>query len=132
MEHLDELNFLIDQAKAIAGSDAKVAAAIGASRMNISNWRKGKQKCPPKQQALIAAVAGLDPLQTLARATVQAEENSDLGDRLMRVLGKASRATGAVLGFVGVSALAIYSLSPTPSHAAGLRAERDNVYYVKS
>lgn len=131
MEHLEELNFLIDQARLVAGSDARVAAAIGATRMNVSNWRKGKQRCPPKQQALLAAVAGLDPVETLARATVQADEGTELGDRLMRALGKATRATGAVLGFVGASALAICSLSPTPSTASPLRADVHNEWKVK-
>lgn len=137
MQHLDELNFLIDQAKAMVGTDAQVAKAIGASRQNIHNWRKGNQTCPPKQQALIAAVAGLDALQVLARATVQAEEGSELGDRLMRALGKGLRATGAALGFVGAGVLAIYSLTPTQATAKAVSdARTDNVHkrnrgYVK-
>jgi hypothetical protein len=109
MEHLDDLNILIDKARSIAGNDSKLAAAIGTTRMKIWNWRKGIQPCPPEQQALIAQVAGFDPTTTLIRAVVEKHEGTELGDRLMRVLGKASRATGAVLGFGGASALAIYS-----------------------
>ena len=136
MKHLEELIFLIDAASAIAGNDNRLAASLGVSRGNVSDWRAGRRACPPEHQVLMAALAGFDPLQTATRALVHKHEGTDLGDRLMRALGKASRATGAVLGFVGASALAIYSLAPTPSHAAEAQATRDNVYkrnkrYVK-
>jgi hypothetical protein len=50
----------------------------------------------------------------------------------MRVLGKTLQATGAALGFVGASALAIYSLSPTPATAKAVdQARGDNMYRVK-
>ncbi len=70
-------------------------------------------------QALMASVAGLDPLQTLARATVQKFEGERKGDLLMRALGKASRLTGAAAGIVGAVALAIFGLiTPQTSQAA--------------
>lgn len=108
MQHLDALNVLIDKASAIAGSDGKLAAALGVPKQNISDWRHGRKNCQPEDQALIAAVAGLDPVQTLARATVQYWEGKPKGDRLMRALGKASHLTGAVAGFVGAAAPVIF------------------------
>lgn len=141
MKHLEELNLLIDRAAAIAGSDYAVAKSIGVERQAISNWRHGHKPCPPEMQALMASVAGLDPLQTLARATVQKFEGEKKGDLLMRALGKASRLTGAAAGIAGAVALAIFGLiSPKPAQAttqshfdnvrSGKRRER-NLGYVK-
>lgn len=110
MDHLHEINILIDKASAIAGSDYKLGKLLGCGQQKVSNWRHGHRPCPVKYQVLLADIAGLDPVATLARATVQAEEGTALGDMLMRVLGKASRATGAVLGFVGASAVGVYSM----------------------
>ncbi|HJS09446.1 MAG TPA: hypothetical protein VJ809_17385 [Pirellulales bacterium] len=126
MEHLDELIFLIDAAKKIAGSDAEVARRIGQPRQRINDWRKGNQPCPPEHQALLAAVAGFDPTTTVLRAIVEKHEGTELGDRLMRVLGKALRATGAAIGFAGASALAIYSLTPTQANARAVEGSREH------
>lgn len=79
----------------------------------------------------MAHIAGLDPVQVLARATVEAYEGKPKGDALMKALGKASRLTGAVAGFVGAVALAISSLIPTRVEA-GPNLQLDNVHYVKS
>lgn len=136
MTHIEELIFLIDAASKIAGGDAKLAAVLDVKKQHVYEWRKGTRHVPLEDQALMASVAGFDPIATMARAAVQKWEGKPKGDSLMRVLGKVSRATGAVLGFVGASALAIYSLSPTPAHASRAEASRDNVYkrnkrYVK-
>ena len=100
-----DLIFLIDSAKAIAGSDYKLAPMLETTPQRISDWRHGRKPIPAAQLALLASVAGFDPTQTVIRNLVEQHEGTPLGDKLMRVLGKASRATGAVLGFVGVSAL---------------------------
>lgn len=112
MTHIDELNLLIDKASGIAGSDAKLAVLIGSHAQTVSNWRHGKS-CPPEMQALMAHVAGLDPLAELARATVKKFEGDKKGDLLMRALGKASLATGAALAGVGANAQAIFSTIQT-------------------
>ncbi|MDH6594347.1 hypothetical protein M2165_004236 [Variovorax sp. TBS-050B] len=128
MKHLQELNLLIDAASAIAGSDAKLALALGASRGNVSDWRKGTRPCPPEHQVLMAAIAGFDAQQVAARALVEKHEGTAMGDKLMRALGKPSLAIGAVGGFVGAVALAIFSMIPLPSSAA---PAEHNVHYVK-
>ena len=112
MTQLEELNLLIDKASGIAGSDAKLSRLIGAQPQNVSNWRHGKP-CPPEVQALIAHVAGLDPVAELARATVKKFEGERKGDLLMKALGKASLATGAVLATAGANAQAIFSTIQT-------------------
>lgn len=131
MKHLEELNLLIDKGSVIAGSDAKLARLIGAYPQNISNWRHGSAPCPPETQALIAHVAGLDPVAELARATVRKFEGDKKGDLLMKALGKSSRLTGAIAGFVGAIALAISSLIPQKVEAMPVLANGHNECYVK-
>jgi len=109
MNQLEELNDLIDRAAKISGSDGKLARTLGVPPQHVSNWRHGHKTCTPADQALMAHVAGLDPVQTLARATVRQYEGKAKGDALMKALGKASLATGAVLGSVGAAAHGIGS-----------------------
>lgn len=118
MEHPNpDLGKLIDLASQIAGSDYKLAQLIGQSRQRISDWRHGRVGCPPEDQALMAAIANLDPIAELARATVRKHEGTAKGDLLMKALGKSSRLTGAIAGFVGAVALAISSLMPQNAEA---------------
>lgn len=109
MKQHEELNLLIDKASAIAGGDSKLARSLGVPPQHVSNWRHGHKTCMPADQALLAHIAGLDPVQTLARATVRQYEGKAKGDALMKALGKASLATGAVLGSAGAMAHQIFS-----------------------
>ncbi len=109
MAHEDEFLQLLDQAKARLGSDAAIARAVGEQSTTVSDWRHGRKNCTPENQALIAAAAGLDPVATLARATVYRWEGKAKGDLLMKALGKALQATGAVAASVGAAAVLIFS-----------------------
>jgi hypothetical protein len=129
MKQLESLNLLIDKAASIAGSDYKLAQHLGVPRGHVSDWRHGRRTATPADQALMAHVAGLDPVVTLARATVEQFEGKPKGDALMKALGKASRLTGAVAGFVGAVALAIFSMTPTSGQAQSL--EQHNVHKPK-
>jgi hypothetical protein len=113
MKHLESLNVLIDKASAIAGSDYKLAQHLGVPRMTVSGWRHGRRTATPADQALMAHLAGLDPVQVLARATVEAYEGKPKGDALMKALGKASLAIGAALGSAGAVAQPIGSMIRT-------------------
>ena len=116
MQNTDELILLIDRASAIAGSDYRLAQVLGTGRQTVSNWRHHQAPCPVEMQALMAHVAGLDPIAELARAVVRKHEGTAKGDMLMKALGKGLLATGAVLGSVGASAHQIFSMIPTPAH----------------
>lgn len=70
-----QLEQLIDQASAIAGSDYKLAQRIGTTPQRVSNWRKEAQPCPIEDQALIAEVAGVDPVEQIIEALL--ERNAD-------------------------------------------------------
>jgi hypothetical protein len=113
MQHLDDLKTLIDAASRATGSDYKLAQALEVPRQHVSGWRHGTKTATPEDQALMAGLAGFDPVQTLARATVQKWEGKAKGDRLMKVLGKALPAIGAALGSAGAAAHQIGSMIPS-------------------
>lgn len=108
MQDLKTLNELIDLASKIAGSDYKLAAALGAPRQHVSNWRHGKRTCTPEDMAVMASIAGLDAERVLVRATIEKHEGTKKGDMLMKALGKAWRATGGISVSAGVAALGTY------------------------
>ncbi len=113
MNQIEELNILIDKASAIVGSDYKLAKVIGCMPQNVSNWRHDRASCSPENRALLAAVAGLDPVAELARAVVEKHAGTSKGDMLMKALGKASLATGAALASAGAAAHQIFSTVQT-------------------
>jgi hypothetical protein len=100
---------LLDKAKNVAGTNTAVAKSLGISLQQLTNWRTGNATCSPENQALIAAVAGLDPAEFLVRAVVLKHQGTAKGDRLMKVLGKSSLAIGAVIGSAGAAAQQISS-----------------------
>lgn len=104
MTDLAELNLLIDRARAIVGTDANVAKTLGVPFQTVSNWRHGHKNASPEDCALLAAVAGMDPMQEAARAMLRKHEGTKKGDLLMKALGKASLVTGAAVASAGAHA----------------------------
>ncbi len=100
---------LIERALAVAGSQAELARLLKVTPPNITVWKKEEKPCPPEDQARIAAIAGIDPVQTLVRAHIEKHEGTEKGDQLARVLGKFLVATGAAVATSGASAAAIFS-----------------------
>ena len=100
---------LIERALAVAGSQAELARLLKVAPPNITVWKKEEKPCPPEDQARIAAIAGIDPIQTLVRAHIEKHEGTEKGDQLARVLGKFLVATGAAVATSGASAAAIFS-----------------------
>lgn len=106
-----ELNLLIDKAASIAGSRYKLAKQLKVSTSNLYAWEKGKA-CPPGDIALMAAIAGYDPVQWLVRATLEKYEGTEKGDQLARALGKPSPATGEATALGGADAPGTSSQDP--------------------
>ena len=100
---------LIERALAVAGSQAELARLLKVAPPNITVWKKEEKPCPPEDQARLAAIAGIDPVQTLVRAHIEKHEGTEKGDQLARVLGKFLVATGAAAATSGASAVAIFS-----------------------
>lgn len=127
--HLQELNKLIDEAKARAGNDTKLAKMLNTTSSRVSDWRHGRKTCQPEDQAVLASIAGMNAIEVLARATVQQHEGTPKGDLLMRALGKTLLATGGVLGTAGASAAEIFSLTTAPGQMADwIRLALDTMY----
>jgi DNA-binding transcriptional regulator YdaS (Cro superfamily) len=61
---LVQLKALIDEAAAIAGSQNKLAAAMGVTSGNVSEWRSGARHCPDKHVLQMARIAGRPPVRT--------------------------------------------------------------------
>lgn len=109
MQDLALINELIDRASKVAGSDYKLAQAIGNTRQAISNWRHGFRPVPVEDVALMASIAGLEADKWALRALVMRHEGTEKGDRLLKALGKGLLATGGALASFGASAGAIFS-----------------------
>jgi hypothetical protein len=103
----DYLDQLIDEASKAAGSDYKLAAMLGVTRQNVSNWRHNRTTCPAGDVALMAEIAGMDPVAWGARAIAASYAGTPKGEKLAAVLGKALLATGAALATSGASAAAV-------------------------
>ena len=104
MDSLAELNLLIDKARTIAGTDANLAKLLGVPFQTISNWRHGHKNASPEDCALIAAVAGLDPMAEMARAALRKHDGSKKGELLRKALGKPLLAIGVASASAGVHA----------------------------
>lgn len=63
-----QLNQLIDEAAAIAGSEYKLALTLGVPQQNLSNWKHGHRPCPIDLRAVMASIAGQDPQEELIEA----------------------------------------------------------------
>ena len=73
---------LITQASDVLGSDSALAARLEVPRQMVSMWKKGAKPCPPEDQARIAAVLGLDPVEALVGAVLERHEGTPKGAAL--------------------------------------------------
>lgn len=107
-----QLILLIDKAKEIAGTDARLAALLGQHYQVVSNWRSGLKRPSIEDCALLASIAGLDPAAEMARAALRKHAGTKKGDLLMKALGKGSLAIGAAVASAGAHASAIFGTQP--------------------
>jgi hypothetical protein len=59
------LNFSIDKAATIVGSQRKLAEALGISNGNLYEMKAGKRACPLGLRRQIALLAGHDPIKAI-------------------------------------------------------------------
>ena len=90
------LILLIEKAATVVGSEYKLAKEMGIDQQTISGWKAGRRTCTPADRARVAGFAREDAIQELVRATIETAKGTKK-EQLMRVLGKASRQTGAAL-----------------------------------
>lgn len=98
------LDDLIKKASEAAGNDNRLAKRLQVGRSSIADWKSGRSTCPPADQALLAAVAGLDPDAWGCRALIAQHEGTAKGELLKQALKKALVATGGAVGICGSTA----------------------------
>jgi DNA-binding transcriptional regulator YdaS (Cro superfamily) len=118
METIASLILLIEKAGAIAGTEYKLAKALGVPQQVLSDWKAGRRTCVPADRARLAAMAQEDAVQELVRATIQSTEGTLRGEQLATVLGKWLRATGEAKGSVWLSLTSL--IYGTASNVANL------------
>ena len=109
-EYLEEL---IDRASKAIGSDSALARELEVGRSKVSDWRAGRATCSPEDQALMAALAGLEARDWGARAMIAKHAGTSKGAKLEAALKKAFVATGAALASCGAIAGEVRSLLHT-------------------
>lgn len=89
-----QLEKLIDQASAIAGSEYKVAKQLGIPQSHIWGWRHGTRSCSAEDRALLADIAGVDPFAEIAEAMAERWAGKPKGERLSAILSKRLQTVG--------------------------------------
>lgn len=79
---------LIGKAAELAGSEAKLARAMGIPQSHVTNWKAGTRTCTPEDRARLAGFAREDALQELVRATLEKTAGTLRGEQLRQILGK--------------------------------------------
>lgn len=77
---------LLDYAASITGSDYKTAKALQITPQIVSDWRAGRRTCTAEDRALLADVAGVDPMLEIAEALIERCAGKPKGERLRAVL----------------------------------------------
>ncbi|WP_175953600.1 helix-turn-helix transcriptional regulator [Burkholderia sp. BCC0405] len=119
---------LIEQARSSTGSLGALAEVIGKPQSRISEWKKGTGKPSATDIMLMAEVAGLPPLETLAEVESQLDaDRASVWQRALSSLRAASvTAALALLVWTGLGmapdhaqASIAYPDSSLPSHGRG-------------
>lgn len=92
-----DLAKLIDLAIKETGSQRELAALIGCTSQNISDFKAGRRNASPEEVALIADAAGFDATAWLVRAVIEKNEGKPRAARLLHVLGKSLPAITALV-----------------------------------
>lgn len=85
---MNQLPELLSQASGICGNDSRLAERLGVSRHTVCQWKIGAKPCPPEDQARLARIAGLDPLQALVFAHIERHAGTPKGAALADVFGE--------------------------------------------
>lgn len=77
---------LLDEAKKRTGSDSGTARELDVRPQIVSDWRAGTRTCTAEDRALIADVAGIDPMPEIAEALLERVAGKPKEARLRDVL----------------------------------------------
>ena len=108
---------LITRAAAVTGGDSATARRLGVPPQMVYMWKTGRKPCPPEDQAQLAQIAGVDPVQALIRAHLERHEGTPKGERLFTLLGKRLLQTGGASGSL-IAGLALFFMIEVIIHGA--------------
>lgn len=111
-----QLAKLIEKAESIAGGTRPLARLIGAEATHIHNWKAGTRTCTAEDRALLADVAGIDPMPEIAEALLERVAGKPKEARLRDVLRNRLNIVGNF--YVSLKRL-IASCQPTPTKPVG-------------
>ena len=80
---------LIKRASESAGTEYKLAKIMGYDQAALTKWKNGSKPCPIEAQAIMAEVAGLDAMETIAAALLERNEGTKRYGALEKAVGKA-------------------------------------------
>ena len=81
-----QLAELIKRAEDVAGSTSAVAKALGVPNPVVFGWKNGSRTCTAEDRALLAEIAGADPLTEVVEALLERWDGKPKGERLRTVL----------------------------------------------
>jgi len=85
---------LLDAARVVTGSDSETARRAGVRPKMMNEWRSGRRASLPEDLALIAEVAGRNPLVALGQAVLAKHEGKPRAERLKHALRLKTRPGG--------------------------------------
>lgn len=77
---------LIEKATARAGSVSEVARLLGVANPVVFGWKSGDRTCTAEDRALLADIAGVDPMPEIAEALLERVAGKPKEARLRDVL----------------------------------------------
>lgn len=77
---------LIEAAEKVAGSPTAIAHILGIKPPIVFAWKSGSRTCSAEDRALLADIAGVDPLPEIAAAMLERFSGKPQADRLATVL----------------------------------------------
>jgi DNA-binding transcriptional regulator YdaS (Cro superfamily) len=87
---MSQLNFLIEKAASVAGSEYKLAQTLGVQQSVIYTWKTGKRTCSPTDRAAIADVAGMNPAAEALEGVLEGiDVDTPKGQRAAKALREA-------------------------------------------
>jgi transcriptional regulator with XRE-family HTH domain len=79
---------LIDRAAQVTRTEYQLAKQLGIEPRTITDWKAGRRTCSAEDRALLADIAGVDPVIEMLEAIQERWEGKPKGERLRAVFAK--------------------------------------------